>query len=225
MATTWEEFFQSERQSPYWGELMRKIDFDYAQGVCYPPKELLFRAFELCPLSKTKVVIIGQDPYANPGQAMGLAFSVPCGVALPPSLKNIYKEIESEGLGYMNYRDGDLTFLAEQGVLLLNTYLSVKAGQPASCAYREYEQLLRHVLSCLKQQKKPIVFLFWGGFAKKFADFDAEYNHLKLFANHPSPLSANRGGWFGCGHFAQANDHLQSWGETPIDWCNGVFRL
>ena len=156
---------------------------------------------------------------------MGLSFSVPSGVILPPSLKNIYQEIENEGFGLMNQEDGDLTYLANQGVLLLNAYLSVAQGIPASHQWKEYEMLLIDVIAYLTKKKQNLVFLFWGSFAKKYAPFATNPEHLKLFSAHPSPLSANRGGWFGNGHFKKTNDYLVARGEQPIDWCNGMLKL
>ena len=225
MNSTWGDFFNLVENRPFFIELRRKIDEAYGRGVCYPPKEKMLNAFRQCPFEKTKVVIIGQDPYPNPGQAMGLSFSVPSGVMLPPSLRNIYKEIEDEGFGLMNENDGDLTYLAHQGVLLLNAYLSVEEGKPTSHQWKEYEMLMTDVLAYLSKKKENLVFLFWGGFAKKYASFASNPRHLKLFSAHPSPLSANRGGWFGNGHFKKANEYLIQRGEEPIDWCNSMFKL
>ncbi|MCR5348567.1 MAG: uracil-DNA glycosylase [Bacilli bacterium] len=225
MNSSWDDFFSSLPSFPFWARLNEKVDEAYASGMCFPPKERMFAAFDVCPLEKLKVVIIGQDPYANPGQAMGLSFSVPPGTKLPPSLRNIHKEIESEGFGYMNDKDGDLTFWANQGVLLLNTYLSVEQGKPGSHAWKEYEEFLRAVMTFINGRKQDVVWMFWGSFAQKFERFANNSAHLKLFANHPSPLSANRGGWFGCNHFRLANAYLQSRGLSPIDWCNSPFRL
>lgn len=225
MNSTWNDFFALLDGRPFYEKLKVMIDEAYSHGVCYPPKEKMFAAFERCPLEKTKVVIIGQDPYPNPGQAMGLSFSVPAGVPLPPSLRNIYKEIEDEGFGMMNEDDGDLTYLAEQGVLLLNAYLSVQQGMPASHQWKEYEMLMTDVIAYLSKKRKNLVFLFWGSFAKKYASFATNPAHLKLYSAHPSPLSANRGGWFGNGHFKKTNEYLVARGEHPIDWCNSMFKL
>ena len=225
MNSDWNDLFASLDKESFYLRLKQKIDEVYTLGTCYPPKEKMFAAFKECSLANLKVVIIGQDPYPNPGQAMGLSFSVPSGTPLPPSLKNIYKEIEDEGLGLMNYGDGDLTYLSHQGVLLLNTYLSVQAQQPASHAWKEYEEFMKRVLGFISRNKESVVFLFWGSFAKRFVSFADNPNHLKLFANHPSPLSANRGGWFGCNHFRLCNEYLAKRGYSPIDWCNGLIRL
>ncbi len=218
MDLTWNEFLEETWELDYGKRLRTFIDEEYAKGICYPPKELMFNAFQKCPLTKTKVVLIGQDPYPNPGQAMGLCFSVPKGVALPPSLRNIYKEMELEGLGPVDQSSGDLTYLAEQGVLLLNAYLSVRAGIPGSHQCREYDLFMRDVMRTLDSLSQPIVFLFWGGFARKFMKYSTNPAHLNLTANHPSPLSANRGGFFGCNHFVLANRYLVSKGLAPIDW-------
>ena len=225
MDSSWNAFFDEVHDQPWGKELSIKIKKAYSQETCYPPMKMMFNAFDRCPMDKIKVVIIGQDPYCNPGQAMGLSFSVPAGVPLPPSLRNIYKEIEDEGLGMMNTADGDLTHWADQGVLLLNAYLSVRQGQPGSHQWPEYDEFTKLALSYISKLEQPIVFLFWGSFAKRFAGFATNPKHLKLFANHPSPLSANRGGWFGCGHFKAANEYLISQGVTPIDWCNGMLKL
>ena len=225
MNCTWNDFFLSLKGKSYWDSLQKKIFDAYSHGVCYPPQEKMYAAFEACPAEKVKVVVLGQDPYPNPGQAMGLSFSVPEGVILPPSLRNIYQEIEDEGFGIMNKNSGDLTYLAEQGVLLLNSYLSVAAGCPASHAWKEYEDFAHDVLTFLSGLGQPIVFMFWGSFAKKYAPFATNSKHLKLFANHPSPLSANRGGWFGNGHFLAANEYLIAHGSRPIDWCNSLHKL
>lgn len=199
---------------------MAFINEAYSKGTVYPPKENVFRAFELCPLENCKVVIIGQDPYHEEGQASGLAFSVNSGVALPPSLKNIYKEIENE-YGYaMNFNDGDFSYLARQGVLLLNVYLTVEAGKPLSHKFDFYEDFIKDVLVYLDGLNQPIVFMLWGTFAKKFTPYITNNNHRIIETNHPSPLSANRGGWFNKNQFKRANNFLLSMGAKPIDWKN-----
>ena len=218
MDLTWDEFLSETWELDYGKRLRAFIREEYAKGVCYPPREKMFDAFKKCPLMKTKVVLIGQDPYPNPGQAMGLCFSVPKGVALPPSLRNIYKEMELEGFGPIDWNSGDLTYLAEQGVLLLNAYLSVRAGLPGSHQCAEYDLFMRDVMRTLDALSQPIVFIFWGGFARKFMKYSVNPKHLNLTANHPSPLSANRGGFFGCDHFIKANEYLVANGLSPIDW-------
>ena len=180
-------------------------------------------AFKACPLEQTKVILLGQDPYHDDGQAMGLSFSVPSGVALPPSLKNIYKGIESDLGVFMNYKDGDLTYLAHQGVLLLNVNLTVEAHKPLSHQKNEYLDLTKGIMQFLDQIDRPMVFILLGGFAKKFECLLGNPNHLVLVANHPSPLSANRGGFFGTHLFSQCNEYLATHNEKPIQWGNALF--
>ena len=163
---------------------------------------------------------MGQDPYHEPGQAMGLSFSVPKGIRVPPSLVNIYKEIAQEYDCQMNYSSGDLTYLAKQGVLLLNSILSVRAHQPLSHNNEEYKKFLASVLEVLDHQKQPIVFLLWGGPARKLKGYLHNPSHLILECIHPSPLAANHGGWFGNNHFKLANKYLEDNCAEPIKWSN-----
>ena len=163
---------------------------------------------------------MGQDPYHEPGQAMGLSFSVPKGIRVPPSLVNIYKEIAQEYDCQMNYSSGDLTYLAKQGVLLLNSILSVRAHQPMSHNNEEYKKFLASVLEVLDHQKQPIVFLLWGGPARKLKGYLHNPSHLILECIHPSPLAANHGGWFGNNHFKLANKYLEDNCAEPIKWSN-----
>lgn len=215
----WQKFFNNVKAKPYAQQLNRFLNEEYINHICYPPRELLFNAFDLTPLANVKVVIIGQDPYHQPGQAMGLAFSVPQGIMLPPSLRNIYREIEDD-LGIKMSNNGDLTYLAKQGVLLLNARLSVRQGQPLSHDIDEYIQFINDVMAQLNQLHQPIVYLLWGGFARNFKKMITNPNHLVLESAHPSPLSANRGGFFGMHHFSQANHFLIINGLEPIDWQN-----
>lgn len=178
----------------------------------------MFQAFKFTSPKDVKVVIIGQDPYHNPGEAMGLSFSVPRGIDIPPSLRNIYKEIEADQKIKMNFDNGDLTPWAEQGCLLLNAYLSVEANKPLSHALKEYVLFMEDVLSYLDSLEQPMVFMLWGGFARKFKTYVKNPKHLVLEAAHPSPLSANRGGWFGNHLFTKCNDFLIENGYEPIDW-------
>ena len=217
---TWNEFFKSIQEKEYSVSLHEFLDKQYRDFTCYPPRELLFNAFRLTPLANVKVVIIGQDPYHEPGQAMGLSFSVPKGIRVPPSLVNIYKEIAQEYNCQMNYSSGDLTYLAQQGVLLLNSILSVRAHQPLSHNNEEYKKFLASVLEVLDHQKQPIVFLLWGGPARKLKGYLHNPSHLILECIHPSPLAANHGGWFGNNHFKLANKYLEDNGATPIKWSN-----
>ena len=220
VSKSWNEFFKEIQNEDFCESLNKFLNKEYADYTCYPPRELLFNAFRLTPLDKVKVVIVGQDPYHEPGQAMGLSFSVPKGIRVPPSLVNIYKEIAQEYDCQMNYSSGDLTYLAKQGVLLLNSILSVRAHQPMSHNNEEYKKFLASVLEVLDHQKQPIVFLLWGGPARKLKGYLHNPSHLILECIHPSPLAANHGGWFGNNHFKLANKYLQDNGAVPIKWSN-----
>ena len=220
VSKTWNDFFKEMQSEDFCESLNKFLNKEYADYTCYPPRELLFNAFRLTPLNKVKVVIVGQDPYHEPGQAMGLSFSVPKGIKVPPSLVNIYKEIAQEYNCQMNYASGDLTYLAKQGVLLLNSILSVRAHQPLSHNNEEYKKFLASVLEVLDHQKQPIVFLLWGGPARKLKGYLHNPSHLILECIHPSPLAANHGGWFGNNHFKLANKYLEDNGESPIKWSN-----
>ena len=215
---SWNEFFKIIQEKDYSKSLHRFLDLEYSSHVCYPPRELLFNAFRLTPLSNVKVVIIGQDPYHEPGQAMGLSFSVPQGIEVPPSLINIYKEIQNEFNIRLDMRNGDLTYLAKQGVLLLNSILSVRAHNPMSHNIKEYEEFFNDILEVLENQSQPIVYLLWGASARKFKKYLHNPSHLILESVHPSPLAANRGGWFGNGHFIKANEYLRKNGVKEIKW-------
>ena len=217
---TWNEFFKTIQEKDYSISLHEFLDKQYRDFTCYPPRELLFNAFRLTPLANVKVVIIGQDPYHEPGQAMGLSFSVPRGIQVPPSLVNIYKEIYNEYKTPIDMKNGDLTYLAKQGVLLLNSLLSVRAHEPMSHNIEEYELFFNDVLEVLDRQTSPMVFMLWGGSAKKFKKYLHNPSHLILESVHPSPLAANRGGWFGNNHFAKANEYLRKNGVKEIKWSN-----
>ena len=190
---------------------------EYSQYTCYPPGRLIFNAFNLCPFEKVKVVIIGQDPYHEPGQAMGLSFSVPEQVMMPPSLINIFKEIQND-LGKPMPASGDLTRWAQQGVLLLNATLTVRAHMAASHQRKGWEEFTDAAIKVLNQEREHLVFILWGGYARSKAYLIDRSRHLILQSVHPSPLSANRGGWFGNHHFSQANAYLAQHGLEPIDW-------
>ena len=218
MSSSWKDFFEKEKEKAYFRKLEEFLDNEYKNKVIYPPRDLVFNAFSLCPLDKIKVVIIGQDPYHEPGQAMGLSFSVPSTCKVPPSLKNIYKEIEDDCNEIFFNKDGDLTYLANQGVLLLNSILTVEQGKPLSHNIKEYEELYHNILKELDELDYPLVFMLWGGNAKKQSVYLKNPKHLVLCANHPSPLSANRGGFFGCKHFSKANQFLTQNGIEPITW-------
>jgi uracil-DNA glycosylase len=217
---TWNEFFKKLQNEEFCLKLNDFLNKEYRDYTCYPPRELLFNAFRLTPLDKVKVVIVGQDPYHEPGQAMGLSFSVPEGIRVPPSLVNIYKEIAQEYDCKMNFSSGDLTYLANQGVLLLNSILSVRAHQAMSHNTNEYKMFLARVLEVLDKQTTPIVFLLWGGPARKLKGYLHNPSHLILECIHPSPLAANHGGWFGNNHFTEANRYLREHGLSEINWLN-----
>ena len=217
---SWNEFFKNMQNEDFCLRLNDFLNKEYRDYTCYPPRELLFNAFKLTPLNKVKVVIVGQDPYHEPGQAMGLSFSVPKGIKVPPSLINIYKEIAEEYGCKMNYASGDLTYLANQGVLLLNSILSVRAHQALSHNIDEYKMFLASVLELLDKQTQPIVFLLWGGPARKLKGYLHNPSHLILECIHPSPLAAIHGGWFGNNHFRKANEYLSTCGLSEIKWSN-----
>lgn len=215
----WNDFFSAEADKPYSKTLHTFLDEEYSTHTCYPKRGDMFKAFLLTSPQNVKVVIIGQDPYHEPRQAMGLSFSVPSDVMLPPSLQNIYKEIEND-LGVVMRKDGDLTYLAKQGVLLLNAILSVRHGEALSHNRPEYRDFLESVLTYLDHLDQPMVFLLWGNFARKLKPFITHPKHLVLESTHPSPLSANRGGYFGQHHFSKTNQFLLEYGLTPITWKN-----
>jgi uracil-DNA glycosylase len=183
----------------------------------YPPAPDYFNAFNTTPLSQVKVVILGQDPYHGVGQAHGLCFSVRRGIAVPPSLHNIYRELSTD-VGATPVRHGDLSTWAEQGVLLLNSVLTVEAGQAASHQGRGWELFTDEVIKVLNDEREHLVFLLWGSYAQKKGQHIDTEKHLVLKAVHPSPMAANRGGFFGCKHFSQANAYLQQHGLEPINW-------
>ncbi|SPL71452.1 uracil-DNA glycosylase [Acinetobacter stercoris] len=187
------------------------------QKVIYPPSSLIFNALNTTPLNNVKVVILGQDPYHGPHQAHGLSFSVQKGVALPPSLRNIFHELHSD-LGVRIPNHGDLTKWAEQGVLLLNSVLTVEAGQPTSHQKQGWEEFTDTVIDVLNEQREHIVFILWGAYAQRKGQRINPEKHLILKAAHPSPLAANRGGFFGCKAFSKTNNYLKQNGIEPIDW-------
>ena len=217
---TWEEVFKNIKSKDYAARLSRFLDEEYAHHKIYPERKNMFNAFKLTPLEDVKVVIFGQDPYHEEGQAMGLAFSVPDNIKTPPSLINIYKEIEIEYKTLIFNKGGDLTYLAKQGVLLLNSILSVRAHQAMSHNTNEYKMFLARVLEVLDKQTTPIVFLLWGGPARKLKGYLHNPSHLILECIHPSPLAANHGGWFGNNHFKEANRYLREHGLSEINWLN-----
>ncbi|MBR5728644.1 MAG: uracil-DNA glycosylase [Prevotella sp.] len=214
---SWKQHIGGEFEKPYFGQLVNFVRQEYAATTCYPPGREIFNAFNLCPFDRVKVVIIGQDPYHEPGQAEGLCFSVKDGVMMPPSLINIFKEINDD-LGAAMPRSGSLRRWAEQGVLLLNATLTVRAHQAGSHQRRGWEEFTDAVIQAVARDKQHVVYMLWGGFAKTKARFVNPSVNLVLQSAHPSPLSANRGGWFGNHHFSQCNEYLRQTGQEPIQW-------
>lgn len=217
ISPSWHEQLAPEFDKPYFSALTDAVREEYRCAPCFPPGKLIFNAFDLCPFDKVKVVIIGQDPYHEPGQAMGLSFSVPQGVPMPPSLINIFKEISAD-LGKAMPANGDLTRWAEQGVLLLNATLTVRAHQANSHQRLGWDTFTDAAIRALSAHRQHLVYMLWGGYARsKRSLIDGQHN-LVLESVHPSPLSANRGGWFGQHQFSRCNDYLRANGEVEIDW-------
>lgn len=214
---SWKTRLQAEFTQPYFEQLTHFVHTEYHQFTCYPPGNLIFNAFRLCPFDKVKVVILGQDPYHEQGQAHGLSFSVNDGVHFPPSLQNIFREIQAD-LGTPIPTTGNLTRWAEQGVMLLNATLTVRAHVAGSHQRKGWETFTDKVITCLSNEKQHLVFLLWGGYARSKAYLIDQSKHFVLQSVHPSPLSANRGGWFGNHHFSRCNAYLQHHGITPIKW-------
>lgn len=215
--SSWYAVLQRQFEAPYFAELKEFLVAERRQYTCYPPGNKIFAAFDSTPFDKVKVVILGQDPYHEPGQAMGLCFSVPDGIAVPPSLVNIIKEINSDLGVNIPVTKGDLSGWADQGVLLLNATLSVRAHQAGSHQRHGWEQFTDAAIRELSAQRRGIVFLLWGSYAIAKAALIDKGKHLVLTAPHPSPLSAYRG-FFGCRHFSQTNAFLIQQGQEPIDW-------
>ncbi|WP_077196108.1 uracil-DNA glycosylase [Prevotella ihumii] len=214
---SWKEVLKDEFEKPYFLQLTDQVRTEYKQGKCFPPGRLIFNAYNLCPIDNVKVVILGQDPYHDDGQAMGLSFSVPENVALPPSLQNIYKEIQQD-LGLPVPQSGDLTHWANQGVLLLNATLTVRAHQANSHQRLGWANFTDATIKAISNHNEHVVFMLWGGFARSKKNLIDASRHLILESVHPSPLSANRGGWFGNHHFSRCNAYLTENGLTPIEW-------
>ena len=214
---SWKAALTEEFAKPYFSELTDFVREAYQTALVYPPAPLIFNALDSCPLSQIRVVILGQDPYHGAGQAHGLSFSVPEGVAHPPSLINIFKELESD-IGKVYPNSGSLTSWASQGVLLLNATLTVEAGRAGSHQNKGWEQFTDAVIDVISTQYDHIVFLLWGNYAKQKGKRIDRDKHLVLSSGHPSPLSANRGLWFGNRHFSQVNTYLTSKERTPIHW-------
>ena len=213
---SWEKRLSQEFDKPYFQSLIDFVKNEYSNQTIFPPAREIFNAFAHCPFDQVKVVILGQDPYHGPGQAHGLAFSVREGIQMPHSLLNIFKELKRDlDIPYPPY--GDLERWADQGVLLLNATLTVRAHQAASHQNRGWEQFTDAVIQILAKERKNIVFMLWGAYAQRKAAVISEQSHLKLHAPHPSPLSAHRG-FIGCGHFSKANEFLRERGIEPVAW-------
>ncbi len=212
----WKTALKSTFETEIFQSLSCQVAHAYQEELVYPPIPHLFEAYNRCSFGQTRIVLIGQDPYHGAGQAHGLSFSVPEGIALPPSLKNIYKELFND-LGLMR-SSGDLSDWASQGVLLLNTSLTVRAGEAGSHAGFAWASFTKEVMNALNSHEKPLVFLLWGNHAQKMAAMIDSTKHFVIKSVHPSPLSANRGGWFGTKPFSRTNDFLISQGEEPIRW-------
>lgn len=215
--STWKERLSGEFEKGYFAELTDFVKNEYRTSIVYPAPKNIFRAFDLCPFDKVKVVILGQDPYHGEGQANGLCFAVNDGTALPPSLQNIFKEIESDLGQPLVHRSGDLSRWAKQGVLLLNATLTVRAHLAGSHQGKGWEQFTDAVIRALADERAGLVFMLWGNYAKAKGAHIDRARHLVLEAPHPSPLSAHAG-FFGCKHFSKANAYLVAHGQAPIDW-------
>lgn len=213
---SWREVLGEEFQKKYFKDLAEKVKSAYLSSSVFPPPKFVFNAFNLCPFEKVKVVIIGQDPYHGRGQAHGLSFSVPDGTAVPPSLQNIYKEIQND-LGKELPKTGNLERWAQQGVLLLNATLTVFESNAGSHQGWGWETFTDAVIKKISEEKTGVVFMLWGRYAQNKSGLIDASKHLILKAPHPSPLSAHNG-WFGSKHFSQANEYLRSKGQEPIDW-------
>lgn len=212
---SWKAVLESEFQKSYWEDLTKFVRKQYLSGKVYPPAKNIFRAFDLCPINKVKVVIVGQDPYHGEHQANGLSFAVSDGISLPPSLKNIYKEIQND-LGITPLSSGDLTRWAKQGVLLLNSVLTVAANIPASHKEKGWEKFTDAAIKILNDNHKNIVYLLWGKYAQAKGEVIDRKNNLVLTSGHPSPYSAHL--FFGNHHFSQCNNYLEKHGFKKIDW-------
>lgn len=216
----WHNLFDELKTKDYFINLISFLNSEYRSKRIFPKKENLFKCFKLTKFNDVKVIIIGQDPYHEVNQANGLCFSVNKGVDLPPSLINIYKEIKNE-FGYINKKDGDLTYLADQGVLLLNKYLTVVEGKPLSHKIDLYDEFFIDVIDYIeKNNNNTIVYMLWGNEAKKVAQYVINKKHFVLTASHPSPLSANKKGWFNSNIFIECNKILKENGVNEINWTN-----
>lgn len=216
IAPSWKQHIAGEFEKPYFIQLTDFVRSEYQSATIYPPGREIFRAFDCCDFDQTKVVILGQDPYHGPGQANGLCFSVRDGIRMPPSLVNIFKEIQSD-LGKPMPSSGNLERWANQGVLLLNATLTVRANTPGSHQNKGWETFTDAVIKKISDEKQNVVFLLWGAYAQKKGEVIDRSKHLVLMSAHPSPFSADRG-FFGCKHFSKTNAYLKSKGLPEIDW-------
>ena len=215
---SWQTILSDEIQKPYFQDLMKAVDEEYRNHTCFPPKELIFSAFDYCSFEELKVVIIGQDPYHGVNEANGLSFSVNDGVKIPPSLRNIFREL-NEDLGTIFFpTSGNLEPWAKQGVLLLNASLSVRMDNPNSHKHLKWNLFTDAVIEKISEEKENIVFLLWGSFAQKKGSKIDRTKHLVLESGHPSPMSANQGKWFGNKHLSKSNLYLEEKGLSPIQW-------
>ena len=214
---SWKSVLSEEFEKPYFESLINFVKSEYVAQTCYPKGNQIFSAFDHCHFDDVKIVIIGQDPYHGPNQANGLCFSVNDGIPFPPSLQNIFKEISSD-LNRPIPTSGNLERWADQGVLLLNATLTVRQSEAGSHQKKGWETFTDAVIRKISDEKENVIFLLWGGFAQKKASLIDSKKHLILNSGHPSPLSANRGFWFGNKHFSKANDYLKSIGKEEINW-------
>jgi uracil-DNA glycosylase len=214
----WNSFLSDEIEKPYFQDLMKGVEEEYQNQTCFPPKELIFSAFDHCSFENTKVVIIGQDPYHGEGEANGLCFSVNDGVRIPPSLRNIYREMCDDLDSIFLPTSGNLESWAKQGVLLLNASLTVRKDTPNSHKHMKWNLFTDAVIQKISEEKEGVVFLLWGAFAHKKGLKIDRNKHLVLESGHPSPMSANQGKWFGNKHFSQVNTYLKKEGESEISW-------
>lgn len=217
LSKSWKNCFDKEIAQDYFKNLESFVNTAYELSTCYPPKDLIFNAFAHCELEDVKVVLIGQDPYHGPGQANGLSFSVADGIKHPPSLVNIFKELETD-IGMPYPESGNLEAWARQGVLLINAVLTVEASKAGSHANKGWEKFTDAMIHCISEANENVVFLLWGGYAHKKEKLIDNEKHLILKTGHPSPLSANRGYWFGNKCFSETNTYLESKNKNPIDW-------
>ena len=213
----WYELLKDEFEKPYYKNLMHFLENEYKTKTIYPKPENVFNALNKVKFNQVKVVIIGQDPYHGVNQAHGLSFSVEKDVNIPPSLNNIFKELHND-VGTYIPNNGNLTKWANQGVLMLNAVLTVESGKPNSHKAKGWEEFTSKIIELLNERDKPVIFLLWGANAKAIGKKITNPQHFVLTASHPSPMSANQGGWFGCKHFSKVNKILSDLGEDPIDW-------